>query len=58
MKTQQLLMHLCAFCLGILIFTYIADRPMIEAANNSYWAIFGGIFVWFKMKKPKTQRGE
>ena len=51
-------MHLCAFCLGILIFTYIADRPMIEAANNSYWAIFGGIFVWFKMKKPKTQRGE
>lgn len=51
MKLQYLIMHLVSLCIGIFIYIYITDQPTVEAVRNSYWCVFGGIFVWFKMRK-------
>lgn len=49
MKFKHLLIHLIALCLGIFIYVYMTNEPMIRAVESSYWCVFGGIFVWFKM---------
>ena len=50
MKLQILLMHLLLVCVGIFIYVYFTGQETIEAARNSYWCVFGGVFAWFKIK--------
>jgi len=50
MKFKYLLVHLVSLCIGVFIYIYITDQPMIEAVTNSYWCVFGGVSVWFKMR--------
>ena len=43
---SKLIRNLLSLCVGIFLYQYFAGQNYDEAIHHSFWAVFGGIFVW------------
>ena len=45
---KGLIISLISLCIGIFLYEYITDKDYTEALQNSYYAVFGGAFIYFR----------
>ena len=45
---KKLLVSLISLCIGIFLYAYMFDQPVDIALRSAYFAVFGGVFVWFQ----------
>ena len=48
---KSLIISLISLCIGIFLYEYMTDKDYEQAIQNGYWAIFGGLFIYFRKEQ-------